>query len=82
MGEAGFQNERTKAKHYMNEQGVLSEHIFLGTLKPRATSLSFIGTWKISRRPGPRFKNSTSKIDLEMMEIVDSTWDRSQVAKT
>jgi hypothetical protein len=27
------------------------------------------------------FQKSTRKIDLEMMEIVDSTWDRSQVAR-
>jgi Family of unknown function (DUF6176) len=69
-----------EARHYMNEQGVLSEHIFL----ERAAEGDFVIVyWNVEDLAKVRtaFQNSTSKIDLEMMEIVDSTWDRSQVAR-
>jgi Family of unknown function (DUF6176) len=69
-----------EAKHYMNEQGVLSEHIFL----ERSAEGDFVIVyWNVEDLAKARaaFQNSTRKIDLEMMEIVDSTWDRSQVAR-
>jgi len=69
-----------EAKHYMNEQGVLAEHIFL----ERSAEGDFVIVyWNVEDLAKARaaFQNSTRKIDLEMMEIVDSTWDRSQVAR-
>jgi len=69
-----------EAKRYMHEQGVLSEHIFL----ERSAEGDFVIVyWNVEDLAKARiaFQSSTRKIDLEMMEIVDSTWDRSQVAR-
>ena len=69
-----------EAKRYMNEQGVLAEHIFL----ERSAEGDFVIVyWNVEDLAKARsaFQASTRKIDLEMMEIVDSTWDRSQVAR-
>jgi|SRR5579862_1908492 len=69
-----------EAKRDMREQGVLAEHIFL----ERSSDGDFaIVYWSVEDLAKARsaFQSSTRKIDLEMMEIVDSTWDRSQVAR-
>jgi len=69
-----------EAKRDMREQGVLAEHIFL----ERSPEGDFaIVYWSVEDLAKARsaFQSSTRKMDLEMMEIVDSTWDRSQVAR-
>ncbi|HSY65898.1 MAG TPA: DUF6176 family protein [Terriglobales bacterium] len=69
-----------EAKRYMSEQGVLAEHIFL----ERSAEGDFVIVyWNVEDLAKARsaFQASTRQIDLEMMEIVDSTWDRSQVAR-
>jgi len=69
-----------EAKRYMSEQGVLAEHIFL----ERSAEGDFVIVyWNVEDLAKARsaFQASARKIDLEMMEIVDSTWDRSQVAR-
>ena len=73
-------NRPDEAKRYMSEQGVLAEHIFL----ERSAEGDFVIVyWNVEDLAKARsaFQASTRKIDLEMMEIVDSTWDRSQVAR-
>lgn len=69
-----------EAKRYMSEQGILAEHIFL----ERSPEGDFaIVYWNVEdlAKAKSAFQSSTTKIDWEMMEIVDSTWDRSQVAR-
>src|ERR1700685_4320164 len=73
-------NRTDEGKRYMNEQGVVSEHIFL----ERSAEGDFVIVyWNVEDLAKARsaFQSATRKIDLEMMEIVDSTWDRSQVAR-
>lgn len=73
-------NRPDEAKRYMSEQGVLAEHIFL----ERSAEGDFVIVyWNVEDLAKARsaFQASARKIDLEMMEIVDSTWDRSQVAR-
>jgi len=49
-----------EARHYMNEQGVLGEHIFWNGL-PRATLSSLIGTLKIWQRQDLPFNQPREK---------------------
>lgn len=73
-------NQTDEAKRNMHEQGVLSEHIFL----ERSPEGDFVIVyWNVEDLAKARsaFQSSTRKIDLEMMEILDSTWDRTQVAR-
>ncbi len=73
-------NRMDEAKLCMSEQGVIAEHIFL----ERSPEGDFIIVyWNVEDLAKARaaFQKSTRKIDQEMMEIVDSTWDRSQVAR-
>jgi len=69
-----------EAKRDMREQGILAEHIFL----ERSSEGDFVIVyWNVEDLAKARtaFLSPPRKIDLEMMEIVDSTWDRSQVAR-
>jgi len=64
----------------MSEQGVIAEHIFLD----RTADGDFIIVyWKVEDLAKARavFQSSTRKMDLEMTEMVELTWDRSQVAR-
>ena len=69
-----------EVKASMMEQGVLEQSIFL----ERAPDGEFIVLfWKVADPEKARaaFQNSTRKIDLEMVEMIETTWDRSQVSK-
>jgi hypothetical protein len=73
-------NRMEEAKLCMSEQGVIAEHIFLD----RSPGGDFIIVyWKAEDLAKARavFQSSTRKMDLEMIEMVESTWDRSQVAR-
>src|ERR1700722_221626 len=73
-------NRIDEAKRDMREQGILSEHIFL----ERSPGGDFVIVyWNVEDLAKARsaFQSSPKKMDLEMMEIVVSTWDRSQVAR-
>jgi len=73
-------NRIDEAKRDMREQGILSEHIFL----ERSPEGDFVIVyWNVEDLAKARsaFQSAPRKMDLEMMEIVDSTWDRSQVAR-
>jgi hypothetical protein len=64
----------------MKEQGILAEHIFL----ERSSDGDFIiFYWKAEDMAKARttFQNSKRKIDLEMIAMMDSTWDRSNVSR-
>jgi len=69
-----------EVKDSMTEQGVLGQSIFL----ERASDGDFIVLyWKVENPEKARtaFQNSKRKIDLEMIEMIETTWDRSQVAR-
>ena len=73
-------NRMGEAKLCMSEQRVIAQHIFLD----RAPDGDFIIVyWKAEDLAKARevFQCSTRKMDLEMIEMVGLTWDRSQVAK-
>jgi len=64
----------------MREQGVLEQCFFL----ERASDVDFIVLyWKVEDPEKARtaFQNSKRKIDLEMIEMIETTWDRSQVSR-
>jgi L-rhamnose mutarotase len=69
-----------EVKASMTEQGVLEQSIFL----ERAADGDFIVLyWKVvdAERARAIFQNSKRKIDLEMVEMIEKTWDRSQVSR-
>jgi len=73
-------NRMEEAKLCMSEQGVIAQHIFLD----RSLDGDFIIVyWKAENLAKARavFQSSRRKMDLEMIEMVESTWDRSQVAR-
>ena len=62
----------------MSEQGVLEQNIFL----ERSAGGDFIVLyWKVEDLEKARaaFQASKKKIDLEMVEMIESTWDRTEV---
>ena len=73
-------NRMEEAKLCMSDQGVIAQHIFLD----RSPDGDFIIVyWKAEDLAKARavFQSSRRKMDLEMIEMVESTWDRSQVAR-
>ncbi|MGB8062222.1 MAG: DUF6176 family protein [Candidatus Sulfotelmatobacter sp.] len=67
-----------EVKASMAEQGVLEQHIFL----ERSSDGDFIVFyWKVEdpAKASATFRQSKRKIDLEMIEMIETTWDRSQV---
>jgi hypothetical protein len=69
-----------EVKISMAEQGVLEEHIFLER-SPDGDFIVFY--WKVEdpAKASATFQRSKRKIDLEMIEMIETTWDRSQVSR-
>lgn len=73
-------NRHDEARASMTEQGVIEQNIFL----ERGAGGDFIVLyWKVEDLGKARavFQRSTRKIELEMTEMVEATWDKSQVVR-
>ena len=73
-------NRLDEARASMTEQGVIEQNIFL----ERGAGGDFIVLYcKVEDLGKARavFQRSTRKIDLEMTEMVEATWDKSQVVR-
>ena len=73
-------NRLDEVKASMSEQGVLEQSIFLD----RSPNGDFIVIyWKVEDLAKARaaFQNSTRRVDLEMTEMIEATWDRSEVSR-
>jgi len=62
------------------EQGIIAEHIFLDRT-PDGDFIIFYCRAEDMAKTKAVFQNSDRKIDLEMIEIIDLTWDRSHVSR-
>lgn len=73
-------NRLDEVKTSMSEQGVLAQSIFLD----RSPSGDFIVIyWKVEDLAKARaaFQKSARRIDVEMTEMIEATWDRSEVSR-
>jgi len=64
----------------MREQGIMAEHIFLERT-PHGDFTIFYCKSEDMARTKAVFQKSNKKIDLEMIEMIDLTWDRSHVSR-
>jgi Family of unknown function (DUF6176) len=72
-----------EVKASMTEQGVLEQSIFLERASDGDFIVLYWKDWKVEDPEKARtaFQNSKRKIDLEMIEMIETTWDRSQVVR-
>lgn len=69
-----------EVKASMKEQGVLQQRLFL----ERSSDGDFIIlSWTVEdpAKATAALQNSKRPIDVEMIEMIDATWDRSQVSR-
>jgi hypothetical protein len=64
----------------MREQGIIAEHIFLERTPERDFIIFYCKAEDMAKTKAV-FQNSDRKIDLEMIEMIDLTWDRSHVSR-
>lgn len=64
----------------MREQGILAEHIFLER-SPAGDFIIFYCKSEDMAKARAILQESRRKLDLEMIEMIDATWDRSHVSK-
>ena len=63
-----------------SDQGILAEHIFLER-SAEGDFIIFYCQAEDMAKARETLQKSKRRLDLEMIEMVDSTWDRSQVAR-
>jgi len=73
-------NRMNEVEDGMREQGVIAEHIFLERCSDGDFIVFYVKSDDLARTRDI-FQRSQRKIDLEFKEIVDETWDRSQVSR-
>ena len=64
----------------MTEQGVIAEHIFLERT-PDGDFIIFYCKSEDMAKTKAVFQSSDKRIDREMIEMIDLTWDRSHVSR-
>jgi len=64
----------------MREQGVFEQRLFLERSKDGDFIVLY---WKVEdpAKASATLQNSKRKIDLEMIEMIEATWDRTQVSR-
>ncbi len=73
-------NRMDEVKVSMREQGIIAEHIFLERT-PDGDFIIFYCKSEDMAKTKAAFQKSDRKIDLEMIEMIDLTWDRSHVSR-
>lgn len=73
-------NRTDEAKVSMREQGIIAEHMFLERT-PDGDFIIFYCKSEDMAKTKAVFQKSESNIDLEMIEMIDLTWDRSHVSR-
>lgn len=69
-----------EVKISMKEQGILEEHIFLERAQDEDFIIFYCKSTDMAKTKAV-FQKSDRKIDLEMVEMIDLTWDRSHVSR-
>lgn len=73
-------NRTVEVAECKNDQGILAEHIFL----ERSNEGDFIIFYckaEDMAKTREMFQKSKRRLDLEMIEMIDATWDRSSVSR-
>jgi len=73
-------NRLDEVKASMNAQGVLEQSIFLDH-SPNGDFIVIYWEVEDLARARAAFQKSTRQVDLEMTEMIEATWDRSEVSR-